>query len=68
MRKFGVSLRPNAVANSYSGGVGNTQYVTGTASAATPNAYSAVTVLANDAGPAPLTAVELVYALFGTPT
>ncbi len=56
-RTVTLTVRPNPDNESYTGGVGHTQYVVGAAAPATPHVFVADTVLTGDQGPAPLTSV-----------
>ncbi|HEU5089839.1 MAG TPA: putative Ig domain-containing protein, partial [Roseiflexaceae bacterium] len=51
---YTLTVRPDAQANSYTGGVGNTQYVVGAAAPATPHVFTSGSILGNDNGPGAL--------------
>jgi hypothetical protein len=53
---YTLVVRPVVRPDTYSGGVGNTQFVVGATPPATPHVFVAGSVLDNDGGPGPLTA------------
>ncbi|HEU5102114.1 MAG TPA: Ig-like domain-containing protein [Roseiflexaceae bacterium] len=65
---YTLQVRPNAQPESYSGGVGNTQFVVGAAPPATPFVFATGSVLANDAGAGALTTTVLTTSTNGSLT
>jgi hypothetical protein len=53
---YSISVVPNAVDDTFNGGVGNTQFVVGGSAPSTPAVFVSGSVLGNDVGPGTLTA------------